>query len=244
MSKVWIFIFALLAVSYGAESQNFNKIYNENIKARGGKDNISNIQTYVYSGKITRDDTVSFNFKVGYKLPNKYRIELYSDGDTLAFINDGVKSYALMPQINGSAFEIPNDKMLEMYNQMIVPFVFLDASLDKYKTEKYKFNISAKDSIDSIPQFKLICSKKDEADIVFVSQADSLISRITSSYTINGKKIPAVIDLKNYEPVGEFKKPKLIKIYNGANTALLMEIESFEINKEIPDEVLSVELYK
>lgn len=244
MSKAWINLIAILILSSSAFSQNFNKIYNENLKARGGKDNISSIKTYVYTGKIVRDDTFSVYFKVGYKLPDKYRIELYDGGDTLAFISDGKKTYAFMPQLSASGFELPSEKVYEMYHQMIETFVKLDSKLDEYKKGKYKFNISSKDSIDSIPQYKIICTKKDNSDIIFVSKNDSLVSRIVGSFTINDKESPAVIDISNYVNIEGIAKPKEIKIYNGEQILLYLNIDNIEINSEIPDEIFTVRLYE
>jgi hypothetical protein len=255
MNRLLAFLF-FLVLPIASFSQNFDKILKDNIISRGGQSALDTVKTYTIKGELIRDDSVKQKFKASCKMgeliyidslkkavktPDKYRIEIYVETDTFAFLSDGKRAWALMPQLSPEPIELPKAKTDEAYLAIVKPVLDYDCRLEYYKANKYKSKINKNDSINLIPQYTILCSKDDNTDIVYVSQIDNLLTQINSSYFIGGKTLPAAIKLSDYRKVGDIVKPYKISIINGKSIIIDLTISDYIINKELPDEVFVIQ---
>ncbi len=250
MNRLTAFVFFLM-LPIACFSQNFDKILKDNIISRGGKASLDTIKTYVIKGELIRDDSVKQNFKAKCKMgkpvyndslkkyvsmPDQYRIEIYVEADTFAFLSNGKRAWALMPQVTMTPIELPKEKVDESYLSIIKPVLDFDSKLDFYKANKYKIKVNKKDSINLIPQYTLLCTKNDNTDIVYISKVDNLISQINCLYAIAGKTTPVVIRLSDYKKVGDIVKPFKIEFINGNSKIIDLTISEYIINLDMPDD--------
>lgn len=232
-----IVIIAMLVVLIGIESkaQSFKDVYAKNLQARGGETAVQSLNSYIITGKLVREDSVVFNFRAAYKMPNKAIIEYYSEGDTLALAFDGKKGWTLMPQVSMQPFELPEANINEAINFTVMPVIKFFNLLDDYKKAKVKVSDN-KDSVDSVPNYQLMCPKSNgEAEIVLVNQTDYLISKISTAQTYSQTKQAVTIELKDYKKTGDITIPHYVKIFGKDGNIAEITAETIEVNPILQD---------
>lgn len=235
--KIKIAIIAALIALFGVEahSQSFREVYEKNLNARGGEATVKSLNTYIITGKLVREDSVDFNFRAAFKMPNKAIIEYYSAGDTLAIGYDGKQGWTLMPQISIAPIELPEANVQEAIGYTVMPIINYFGLLDTYRTAKVKLSDN-KDSVDGVPNYQLMCQKPNgEADIVLMNKTDYLISRINTAQTINQYKQAVVVELKDYRKAGDVTMPYYVKISGKKGNIAEVTVETIEVNPVLQD---------
>ena len=155
--KTRIILFALFAMLIAGNTatakENFKDIYAKNVEARGGEALVSSLQTYIITGKLVREDSITFHFRAAFKSPDKSIIEYYHSGDTLAIALDGKQGWTLMPQLGQAPIELPEEKVRESIQLTITPVIQYFNQLDIYKeanNKKSKSKVEVTDNKDSV----------------------------------------------------------------------------------------------
>lgn len=235
--RISIAIIAMLFALFGidAQAQNFKDVYAKNLQARGGETAVQSLNSYIITGKLVREDSVVFNFRAAYKMPDKAIIEYYTEGDTLALAFDGKKGWTLMPQVSMQPFELPEANIKEAINFTVMPIIKFFNLLDDYKKAKVKITDS-KDSVDSVPNYQLMCPKGNgEAEIVLINQTDYLISKISTAQTYSQVKQAVTIELKDYKKAGDITIPHYVRISGKGGSIAEITAETIEVNPILQD---------
>lgn len=234
----------LVSVDSAFSKENFEQIYSNNLKARGGDSLIASLKSFIITGELIREDSIHFVFRAAYKVPGKSVIEYYLNGDTLAIGYDGKSNtgWTIMPQLSFNTIELPKEKVEESVALTVTPIFEYFNQLDKYQKQKNKVTVAdGTDSVNNIPNYKLICQGKgSEAEIIFVNKTDYLISQINSSFTVGGLTQPAIITLNDYRNINNIMIPHHIKIYNSNTSISEITVQTIEINPPLEDIIFQI----
>lgn len=236
-------IILLAAINIASAGENFDGIYRKNLEARGGSQVVKSAVTYIIEGELRREDSIKFNFRAAYKRPKSIVVEYYQEGDTSALGFDGKLAWTLWPSVSRNVITLPESAANEAISLTVKPVIDYFNRLDYYKSIKADVEVTDRDTLDSIPQFRLVCPDNNgEAEIICVNKTDNLISQINTNMTVGGKSIPVTISLGDYRKCdgGGLVFPHHIKISNGANAVAELNVTLFELNPELSDIIFEI----
>ncbi|MDD3124574.1 MAG: hypothetical protein PHV24_01910 [Candidatus Kapabacteria bacterium] len=234
-----VMLFVVLAGVCFAES--FNSVYKKNLTARGGADAVKAAKSFIMEGELIREDSIKFNFRVAYKMPKSMVVEYYQAGDTSALGFNGKSAWTIMPSLSQSVIELPATAAEEAMNLTVKPIIDYYNRLDYYKKINAKVTVTEGDSLNEIPQYRLFCpGENGAAEVILVNKTDDLISQINSAFKVGGANVPAVIRVDNYMTDGDVTMPHHIKIINGDNSIVELNISLMEVNPVLDDIIFEI----
>ena len=234
--KAIVLLVFLFGITIAESKDSFSDIYSKNVQARGGAEVAKSLNTFIYGGELIRGDSLTFHFRIAYKLPNKMIVEYYYGEDTIAVGYDGITAWTLMPKFGYQAVELPVSAINEATTLTINPILKFYNRLDQY-ANKSKIKISDMDILDSIPQYTMICrdNQNDTEETISVNQTDFLVSTVKTMVNVSKKNLPATVKLADYRMIDSAMIPFHVKIFGEKASIVEVKLSYIELNPKLED---------
>ena len=222
-------------LAYTAQSQTVDEIITRHLKARGGKEAVESINSIKITGKtsIVSGDTP---FRLYYKKPNKYRMEVELMGKKIIQAFDGVNGWYVNPISN---IDKPTDMPQEMLKSFRNQTNILETPLIDYKKRGIAITLAGKEKVGSSLCHKLKVTMKEgnQTIYMFIDTKTYLNMKNLSYMTMNSKEVKLEIIFKNYKKIGLMNIPHITETKMSGRDLGRLVFEKVEMNVNIEDSI-------
>jgi len=242
MKKIIMLVLMFFVFTMFASAITVDDIINNNLKVKGGIDNIKAIKTIHITGIMKRMG-MKMKLELWNKNPLKLKINVWFSGKKMTFGYNGKEVWQVSPFTGlGDKAQILTGEQADEIKDNADEFeeMFVD-----YKKRGTKIVLIGKEDMEGTPVYKLKLTKKNGKEIFYFIDTESFIELKTLVYK---KKNETETKIETY--LGNFKKIKgvmmahnlSIKI-NGQDT-IKMVFEKIETNVKIKDSFFDVPVEK
>lgn len=227
-------ILALLASTFIA-AQDLDEIldtYFETI----GQEKLLKVKTMEATGTVMIPMAGEASFKSINKKPDKMRVEIVLQGNTIVQAYDGTNAWAINP-LSGSAAPVD---MTGPEAEGMIETADMEGLLWDYKKKGHKLELEGTEEVDGSEAFVLKLTKKNgNIDYYYIDAENYVVIKVKSKVLMNGSEIEAETFLSNYQEVdgylGAFTTEQR---YNG-QTALTIHMEEVKYDVEVEDAIFT-----
>ncbi|MHB1686769.1 MAG: outer membrane lipoprotein-sorting protein [Ignavibacteriaceae bacterium] len=197
--KCWLqIIFVTALLSFQIKAQTVDEIIAKNLKARGGIENIKEINTQRFMGRISFGSDSAKPFMVEMKRPGKMRDEIIINGVKIIRTTTGKSGWVLNP-LSGSDTARPMNAG-ELKNT--AGSADIEGPLVDYKAKGNKIEFAGKEKVEGKDAYKLIVTMKDgDVRNDYIDCKSFLEVKWIGNILSNGKKVKVETYFRNYKKV-------------------------------------------
>lgn len=223
LKKLLVVLTILLACSC-VYAQSVDELYQKNMKAHGGIDNINSVKT------VSMDMKVSV---MGMEIPSKMiregkdkmRLETSAMGQNQVVVVNGDYGWVSGPQ---------SMTLTKEQTKVIKGQDYTNFNLKDYKTRFTSVENLGKVSVDSIQAYKLKIITLDSNEITMYINADTYLEhKISMKGEQAGEEHEIEFIFKNFKDFYGWKYPTQISVSSDGNSMQSIEINNVEINKPV-----------
>jgi len=212
-------------------SKNIDDIYTENIKARGGADQIAALTAQRIAGKLsTGSDNIAFTIRV--KRPDCIRMNITTEREDMILASNGVTVWVDTPYDSEGAIPMPEAEAVKLEEMYDVLFGLLQSRREKGDS----MILLGKEKVGEVQAYKIQAIQADGAIQDIYINADTYLEIKRSSSAVYGKNDVETVSLyEDYREVAGVMIPHAVKEFINDRLDHTTIYTHIEANVEMPD---------
>ncbi len=203
-----------------------------NLEARGGADNIANMKSARFTGKMTMGPGMEVPVVMEWQRPNKVRMDMVLQGQTITQAYDGETAWAYMPIMGKTAPEkLPKDQAKSLVDTADA----IEGPLVNWKEKGNQVEYLGVEEIDGTDGHKLkVTLKNGNEQVIYLDTEYGLEFKQFSKTEIQGQTIEVETDIGDYKEVGDLIMAHSMETkVPGAPASQTITIDKAEINIDL-----------
>jgi len=233
---VAVLFFLIAAVTY---AQTVDEIIGNNLKARGGKEKISNIKTLKMTGNIDIGPEMKAPFTIYFKNGNQFHFEMELQGMKMVQALSGDSGWYINPFGGKTEPErMSSDQVKDSKDQADFTGPLFD-----YKAKGSTVELIGKEDMEGTDTYKLKVTKKDgDVSYIYLDATTFLQLKESSKHKFNDKEIEAAELSSNYKSVDGIMFPFAMEQRAGddASQGQTLNLLTVEVNPKIDDSLFKM----
>ncbi len=228
-------ILTTLALMFAASlsAQTVDEIIAKNIEAKGGYDKLKSIKTMQATGQFTaQNGMVQGTITLYNKRPNKMRMNMDIQGQTMVQAFDGTTGWMIIPFMGTTEPQrMPEEQIKSMKSNADMDGVLVD-----YKKKGHKVELLGKEELEGTDVYKLKVTRKDSSVQYLYLDSDYYIE-LKMSTVIKSKGTEQMFDtyLSDYKEVDGTMVPFAIEQKKGDMLLSQITLSEVKYNVDIDD---------
>ncbi len=228
-------ILTTLALIFAASlsAQTVDEIIAKNIEAKGGYDKLKSIKTMQATGQFTaQNGMVQGTITLYNKRPNKMRMNMDIQGQTMVQAFDGTTGWMIIPFMGTTEPQrMPEEQVKSMKSNADMDGVLVD-----YKKKGHKVELLGKEELEGTDVYKLKVTRKDSSVQYLYLDSDYYIE-LKMSTVIKSKGTEQMFDtyLSDYKEVDGTMVPFAIEQKKGDMLLSQITLSEVKYNVDIDD---------
>ncbi len=228
-------ILTTLALMFAASlsAQTVDEIIAKNIEAKGGYDKLKSIKTMQATGQFTaQNGMVQGTITLYNKRPNKMRMNMDIQGQTMVQAFDGTTGWMIIPFMGTTDPQrMPEEQVKSMKSNADMDGVLVD-----YKKKGHKVELLGKEELEGTDVYKLKVTRKDSSVQYLYLDSDYYIE-LKMSTVIKSKGTEQMFDtyLSDYKEVDGTMVPFAIEQKKGDMLLSQITLSEVKYNVDIDD---------
>lgn len=228
-------ILTTLALMFAASlsAQTVDEIIAKNIEAKGGYDKLKSIKTMQATGQFTaQNGMVQGTITLYNKRPNKMRMNMDIQGQTMVQAFDGTTGWMIIPFMGTTEPQrMPEEQVKSMKSNADMDGVLVD-----YKKKGHKVELLGKEELEGTDVYKLKVTRKDSSVQYLYLDSDYYIE-LKMSTVIKSKGTEQMFDtyLSDYKEVDGTMVPFAIEQKKGDMLLSQITLSEVKYNVDIDD---------
>lgn len=210
-----------------------------NLEAHGGAENLAAMKTARFTGKMTMGPGMEVPVVMEWQRPNKLRLDISIQGQTITQAYDGETAWAFMPIMGKTAPEkLPEDQAKILVDTAAA----IEGPLVNWKEKGHQVEYLGIEEVDGTDGHKLkVILKNGDEHFIFLDTDYGLEFKQLSKTEMQGQMIDSETDIGDYKEVGDLviahsMESKAV----GAPSGQAFTIEKAEINVDLDEERFSM----
>jgi len=198
-----------------------------------GQEKLLKVKTMEATGKMMMTMMgMEGGFKTFNKKPDKMRVEVDFQGNTIIQVYDGTNAWAINPMSGSSA---PID-MTGPEADAMIETADMEGLLWNYREKGHALELDGTEEVDGTETYVLKLTKKNgNIDYYYIDSENYVVLKVKSKTIMNGSETEVEVYMSNYQEVdgylGAFTTEQR---YNG-QTALTIQLDEIKYDTEIDD---------
>lgn len=203
------------------------------LESRGGHEALEAVETARMTGTVTTGG-VANPITIEYKRPDKIRIEVESQGLTIAQGYDGENGWAVSPHVGANEpTELTGDRLRQLRDRSDL----IEGPLVDFEDKGHSIELLGQDEVEGRPAYKLRIRRQSGTELITYLDAENLleVKQVTET-RVGGAPLTVTVYLEDYKPVGEIVRPHRTRAVSaGGFLDQELVIAETELNVEIDD---------
>jgi len=212
-------------------SQSADEIIDKHYEAIGGKEIWKSITTLKTTGNVSMGPMV-LNFTSYQVSPDKFRMDVDMQGQSLVQLFDGTDGWMLNPFKGDTKFEKVDKETAKGLKEK----GNIAGKLMTYKEDGAQITYLGKETVDSVEVYKIKYQDIDgDFAIYFIDTETFMINKLETERTIQGKNIATEVIFGDFKTTGKVILPFEIVTTTSANRGMVQKvtIEKVEFDVEV-----------
>jgi hypothetical protein len=195
-----------------------------------GQDLLLKTETIRMSGKVRQMGMVLPYVQI-QKRPNKSRLEVEMQGDTMIQAYDGESGWAFKPWLGPKPQQLAGTDL-----KGVIETGNFDGDFWKWHEKGLQVQLIGREILEGNPVYNIKVTKKD-GDIYnyYLDTENFTILSVKTRLLIEGRQLSGETILSNYKEVDDILFPFSIETKYNGKTVMLIDVESIELNQEYDD---------
>lgn len=240
MKKTILIIATLFFTAFVGQAQDMTleEILESHFEAIG-QEKKNDVKSTTMTGKMMMQG-MELPFKLVIKRPDKTRMEMTIQGNTMVQAYNGKDGWMIAPWLGTMDPQDVNEEQIKEFKDQ----ADMDGQLYNWKDKGYAVELIGTDDMEGTEVYKIKLTEKpdkegEEGDITFYFiDSDSFVLLKTSAKKIiQGNEMESETFLSNYKQINDIAFPFSIEGKMGGNTGMQMAIEEIKFDEEIDDKI-------
>ena len=220
----------LMAVTSLTQAQSLENVLDKHFKAIG-QEKLTAKKSFSIKATVSQMG-MDLPMDMKMKKPNKFRMDMEMQGQTMIQAYDGEKGWMIAPWISPEPQELAGDQLKQAIEQ-----ANLEGELYKYEEKGHSADLVGKVNLDGKEAYRIKLTAKDGSIKNYYLDADSyMITKVKAKVEAMGQTVEVEQKITEYQEVDGIKLPKKIESVSPMGTATIL-MEEIKFNVDFDDSI-------
>lgn len=240
MKKTILIIATLFVTAFVGQAQDMTleEILESHFEAIG-QDKLNDVKSISMTGKVMTQG-MELPFKRVHKRPDKLRMEMEIQGNTMVQAYNGIEGWMIAPWLGTMDPQDVGEEEVKQFKEQ----ADIDGQLYNWKDKGYTLELIGTEDMEGTEVYKIKVTEKadkegEEPNITFYFiDSDSFVLLKTSAKRIiQGNEMESESFFSNYKQINGIAMAFSMETKRGGNTGMQVTIEEIKFDEEIDDKI-------
>lgn len=202
-----------------------------------GQDKMANIQTVVFTGKITLKNKATVPFTITQKRPDLFRFEYDVQGTLVVYAGNEKASWVIDPSIGSTdPQDMPTKEAKKSISDYSDPYFEWENPFVNYNERGDKIELIGKEDLKGIPVYNIKMTSKDNDWVNFYMDAEKfLVLKVKYNVKSQGRTYEESQDYSDFRTINGLICPFKMEMLLNNQRTLTISVAQYDFNVPVFD---------